>query len=430
MDNRYHLCVSREKKEYFSLPARWNPVYFGAPEDDMTPLPVEDMTVNALSRPEKTSALKDLISPEQKIAIIIDDCTRPTPAAAILSVLLPYLVENGHPRQKVTIVVAVGTHVPVSPEDLRAKVGEDVAADYRIVQHNARQEDLVPIHVPGEEMVVRINPEVAGADFKIGISSILPHPMAGYGGGPKIVMPGVANLDYIRTHHMKHTIDPRSMAGKTEDNPFQDACMRVARAAGLDFSINCVYNMQGEVTHVVAGGLGSAYAAAIQLCYEKLGVRFEEKVDITITSTYPHTHAHQFPKGLAAPDRITRETGAILLSVPTISRLPDGFVSSFTTIREKSRNNPEAFVREAMERGLPFLPDKPLEFNMAMKCVIIRPQIRTVLVSPLISREEARIMGFDYAPDLSAGIALLEKDYPEARVAIFPSGGLIVPIIN
>jgi lactate racemase len=430
MEKAYHLCTSREGKEYFSLPATWKPVHFATAGEETPLRSVEEMTRDALSRPEKTAPLAEMISPAQKIAIIIDDCTRPTPASDILAALLPYLKEHGHPSENVTIVVAVGTHVPVAAEDLTLKVGKDVVARYKIVQHNAWQEDLVPVSVPGEEREVRVNPAVAGADIKIGISSILPHPMAGYGGGPKIIMPGVCNFDYIRPHHMKNTIDPRSSAGKTEDNPFHDACMRVAHAVGLDFSINCVYNQYGEVIHIIGGSLDAAFSAAIRMCFEKLGVRFEEKVDITITSTYPHTHAHQFPKGLAAPDKITKESGAILLAVPTIHALPDEFLSSFEIIRERSHNNPQTFVREAMVQSLPFLPDKPLEFNMAIKCVIIRPEIRTMLVSSMITEAQARTMGFDYAPSVQAGIGLLEKDYPEAKVAIFPSGGLIVPVID
>jgi hypothetical protein len=176
------------------------------------------------------------------------------------------------------------------------------------------------------------------------------------------------------------------------------------------------------------GSLDTAFAAAVDTCFEKLGARFNEKVDITITSTYPHTHAHQFVKGLSAPDVITKETGAILVAVPTVSPLPPEFLNSFNVIREKSRNNPEPYVREAMTQGLPFLPDKPLEFNMAMKCAIIRPRIRTILVSPLITEEEARTMGFEYAPSVAAGVSRLENSYPEATTAIFPSGGLIVPV--
>jgi lactate racemase len=428
MDKTYHLYMARDKKEHFSLPEKWIPVHFGESEGG-PPIPsVRHMTDEALSKPVETAPLKDLVSGARKIAVIIDDWTRPTPVAGILEVLLPYLKENGVSREAVTIVAALGTHVPMTGEELEARVGRDVVSGYRIVQHNAWQEDLVPVPIPGDEKVARINPEVAKADFKIGISSILPHPMAGYGGGPKIVMPGVANFEYIRDHHMKYTIHPQSEAGRTKGNPFHEAVMKVARAVGLDFSINCIYNQQGELVRIVGGGLDKAFAAATDMCAEILGARFEEKVDITITSTYPHTHGHQLFKGLAAPDVITKETGAILLVVPIAVPILPEFLNSFDIVRERSHNNPGEFVTEAMSKGMPFLPDKPVEFNMAMSCAILRPPIRTILVSPMISQEEARTMGFEYAPSLAEGLRLLEKSYPEAKVAIFPSGGLIVPI--
>ena len=125
-----------------------------------------------------------------------------------------------------------------------------------------------PSELPGDGRVVKINPEVAQADVKIGMSSILPHPMAGFGGGPKIVMPGVCNFEFIRDHHMRHTIHPRSAAGLTKGNPFHESCLKAAQAIGLDFSINCVYNQHGEVVRIIGGSLEAAFADAVEACYE------------------------------------------------------------------------------------------------------------------------------------------------------------------
>ena len=427
MGQDYYLYFGQSKKQYFSLPAEWVPVHFVKTKEG-TPIPsVDQMTHEALSTPAGTPPLKDLIAGRQRIAVIVDDRTRPTPVAGILRVLLPYLASNGFLRENVTIVIALGTHVAMTKEELEARLGRDVVSRYKIVQHDAWQSDLVPIAIPDDGRILRINPEVARADVKIGISSILPHPMAGYGGGPKIVMPGVSNFEFIRDHHMRHTIHPRSMAGLTKGNPFHEDCMRAARAIGLDFSINCVYNQQGEVVRILGGSLETAFAASVEACSEKLGVRFEEKVDVTITSTYPHTHGHQFCKGLNAPDIVTKEAGAILIVAPTVTPVSDEFLNSFNLVKERSHNNSVDYVKEAMSKGMPFLPDKPVEFNMAMSCVILRPKIRTILVSPMITEDEARTMGLEYAPSVEEGLRLIENVYPKARVAIFPSGGLIVP---
>ena len=427
MKQNYYLYYSLSKKEYFSLPEGWVPIHFGETKEETSRSSVEQMTHDALSAPAGTSPLKDLISGAQRIAVIVDDWTRPTPVADILQVLLPYLASNGCRRENVTIVIALGTHVAMTEEELEARVGRDVISHYKIVQHNAWQSDLVPIVLPGDTRPLRINPEVARAEVKIGISSILPHPMAGYGGGPKILMPGVSNFEFIRDHHMRHTVHPRSLAGLTKGNPFHEDCMRAARVIGLDFSINCVYNQHGQVARIVGGGLEAAFTTAVGACLEKLGVRFEEKVDVTITSTYPHTHGHQFCKGLSAPDIVTKETGAIVMVAPTVTPVSDEFVNSFNLVKERSHNKSVEYVKGAMSKGMPFLPDKPVEFNMAMSCVILRPKIRTILVSPMITRTEARTMGLEYAPSVEEGLRMIKNVYPKARVAIFPSGGLILP---
>jgi nickel-dependent lactate racemase len=204
--------------------------------------------------------------------------------------------------------------------------------------------------------------------------------------------------------------------------------MRAARAIGLDFSINCVYNQKGQVIRIIGGSLEMAFTEAVEVCFEKLGHRFEEKVDVTITSTFPHTHGHQFFKGLSAPDVVTKDTGAILLIAPIVSPIPAEFINSFNVVKEKSHNHSAAYVKEALSKGMAFLPDKSIDYNMAISTVFLRPEKRTILVSPGISKDEAQIMGLEYASSIEEGLRLLQNAYPDARVAIFPSGGLIVPI--
>jgi nickel-dependent lactate racemase len=243
-------------------------------------------------------------------------------------------------------------------------------------------------------------------------------------------MPGICNFEFIRDHHMKHVGHHRSTAGVTKGNPFHEDCMRVARAVRLDYSLNCVYNPKGQIIRIIGGSLESAFEEAVNLCLQKLGHNFEQKVDITITSTYPHTHGHQLFKGLSAPDVITKNTGAILLVAPVVGPIASDFLNSFYVIQEKSHNNSAAYVKESLSRGEAFLPDKAIDFNMAMSTVFLRPKIRAILVSPHISRKEAETMGLDHSPSVEEGIKSLGKLYPNAKVAIFPSGGLIVPITS
>jgi nickel-dependent lactate racemase len=428
MKRDYYLYLGQDKRQNFTLPEGWEPLHFVETEEGTPPLSIEQMTREALSRSAGPLPFQELLSRAKSIAIIVDDATRPTPVAKILGVLLSHLWESGFSRENITIVVALGTHEAMKKDGLETRLGDDVLSHYRVVQHNARQSDLVPVQIPGDGRVLKVCPAVARADLRVGISSILPHPMAGYGGGPKILMPGVCNYEFIRDHHMKHVTHPRSVAGVTKGNPFHEDCMRVAQSIRLDFSINCVYNQKGQVVRIIGGNLEKAFEKAVNLCFDKLGCKFEEKVDVTITSTYPHTHGHQFVKGLSTPDTITKSTGAILLVAPTVAPLSAEFLGFFHMLKEKSNNNSAAYVKEALSKGIAFLPDKAIDFNMAMATVFLRPKIRAILVSPTISEKEAQTMGLEYSYSLEEGIKLLEKSYPNAKVAIFPSGGLIVPI--
>jgi nickel-dependent lactate racemase len=428
MKKDYYLYLGQDKREYFTLPKGWVPLHFVEAEEQALRPSIEQMAREALSRPTGPPPLQQMLSGVKSIAIMVDDATRPTPVREILKTLLSHLADNGFSSENITIVVALGTHEAMKREALEARMGSSVFSSYKVVQHNAWERDLVPIRIPGDGRVVKISPVVARADLRIGISSVLPHPMAGYGGGPKIVMPGVCDFEFIRDHHMKNVAHPRSVAGVTRGNPFHEGCFEVARAVGLDFSINCVYNQKGQVIRIIAGSLEKAFAEAVELCFGKLGHKFEEKVDVTITSTYPHTHGHQIFKGLSAPDIVTKDTGAILLVAPVEAPIPAEFLNSIHLIKEKSRNNPVAYVKDALSKGMAFLPDKAIDFNMAMSTVFLRPKIRVILVSPIISREEAETMGLEYSPSIEEGMRLLEKSYPKASVAVFPSGGLIVPI--
>ena len=428
MERDYYMYLGIGEKQYFSLPAAWELLHCVEDKEGTPTASVQQMTIEALMQPKGTDPFQDLLSGVKSVAVIVDDGTRPTPVKAILEVLLNRLADNGFSRKHIIIVVALGTHEAMNREALEERLGSEVLSHYKVVQHNARQSDLVPITVPGEKRMVKINPEVAQADLRVGISSILPHPMAGYGGGPKIVMPGVSDFEYIRDHHVKYVVHPRSVAGTTQGNPFHEGCMRAARAIRLDFSINCVYNQQGQIIRIIGGSLEAAFGEAVKVCFERLGHRFEEKVDVTITSSYPHTHGHQIFKGLSAPDIVTKDTGAILIVAPVVTPISAEFLNSFREVEKKSHNNAAAYVRDTLSKGKAFLPDKPIDFNMAMSTVFLRPQIRTILVSPAIPQEEAQIMGLEYASSIEEGLSLLEKAYPEATVAIFPSGGLIVPI--
>jgi nickel-dependent lactate racemase len=426
-----YLNLDQARKELFSLPGGWLPTHFGQPEEREETIPsLDEMLLEVLSKPERVSPLKDLASKAKNIVMIVDDLTRPTPTSELLRILLLYLKDSGCSHKPISVVVGLGTHDSLSREKLEINVGKEVLATCSVFQHNAKQSDLVPIPAYKGERTVHINPVVAHSDLRIGISSILPHPMAGFGGGPKIIMPGVADFESIKEHHIRNVIHPLSTLGVTKGNPFHEGCFKVAQAVGLHFSINCVYNQKAQVIRIVAGSLESAFARAVDLCFENLGHRCDHKFDVVIASTFPHIHGAQLLKGLIAPAMVTEEKGAILLVAPLVQPISQEFIDCIKEIRKISHNNPAEYIRRILSKGRAIFPDKSIDLNMALTKAFLRTETRVILVSQLVSEGDAAIMGLDHASSIEEGLSWLEEYYPHARVAIFPSGGFALPIFT
>jgi lactate racemase len=428
MAKDYHLYLGQNRKEFFALPSAWTVIHPSEDEDQGSPDAPEVLARKAIATPVGCPPLEVMAAKARQIAIVVDDSTRPTPVQSILSVLLDKLKDAGVPHGAIRIVVALGSHGSMTKEALAARLGADAVSRHRVVQHNAWQAKLIHLEVPRAEMVVKVNPAVTEAELKIGISSILPHPFAGFGGGPKILMPGVCDAESLARHHMMLAIHPRARLGVTEGNPFHESCMEVARAIGLDFSINCVYDKQGVLSAIIGGSLEAAFGEAVKVCRKTLGHRLEEKVDVTISSTYPHTHGIQFCKGLCAPGMITRTSGAILLNAPLMGRLPEEFVTSVAGLRERYGDAVGRGLRDIMSEGKLVLDDKSPEYNMALYDLLGRPRARTLLVSPTVPPHAVSRLGMESVPSVEEGVRLLEQSYPTANVAVFPSGGLVVPI--
>jgi nickel-dependent lactate racemase len=191
-----------------------------------------------------------------------------------------------------------------------------------------------------------------------------------------------------------------------------------------------VYDAGGRITAITAGSPDNAFASAVELCFKKLGHTFTDKVDVTVASVFPHTHGNQLFKGLMPASMVTRDGGGVLLFAPLAEPIPAEFLNSIKRIREASHDNPTEYIRTSLQKGLAFLPDKPMDYNMAMTNVFIRPQMRVIIVSEDVSEEEASVMGMEQASSIEEGLARLKKSFPFARVAIFPAGGLIIPVMS
>jgi nickel-dependent lactate racemase len=429
--DEYFLNLNENEKLHFSLPEGWKSVHFSQSGGEEKPIPsIGTLLEKALSQPLNSPPLSELALKAKRWVILVDDIARPTPAAKMLGILLPYLQERGLSLENLTIVVAVGTHTRMTNDQLELKIGKEIFTSCNVIQHDCHGSNLMAAAELSSGKVVRVNPSVVNADLKIALGSILPHSMAGFGGA-KMIMPGVSDYDSILEHHLTTMTHPHSALGNIKGNPFCEESRRVARMVGLDFIISCVFNQWGKVVDIVAGERESTFTKGVALSLSKLGQKITNKVDISISCTFPHVHGPQMLKALSSPSLITKEDGAIVLFAPLKGPISSEFFDAFLEVREKSNNNPVAFVKSALSRGEPILPGRAVDFNVSIISTLLKTAEKTiVLVSDKVSKEEASIMGFEFVPSLEEGLDRLCAAYPEADVAIFPSGGLVIPLTD
>jgi hypothetical protein len=240
----------------------------------------------ALDNPVGAPALPALAAGRQTVAIAIDDLTRPTRTAPLLRLLVERLTAAGIAPADVTIIMATGAHRRATRHDFQLKVGADLLRDVRVVPHDPLG-DLVASDVALGGVPVRINRAFAAADLRIGVGAVMPHPFAGFSGGGKIVVPGLADLDVLaRTH--KFALMGLSGGGSLDRNRFRNEMEQAVRRIGLHWTVNVAVNARRETAFVAAGDVVAAHRSAVAAA-ERIGAtpRPPELLNALILNAYP-----------------------------------------------------------------------------------------------------------------------------------------------
>jgi len=424
--NKYFLLDNREKV-FFKIPKGWILSTHFMPERKSAEENIQDMLQRALSSPISSPPLKETIKPQGRVALLVDDGTRPTPVHLILPPLLAVIHDLGVPQDQVDIILALGTHARLSQEEIERRLGSEVYRNYRITQHDSRAPDLVPVGVL-EGSPVKINALAACADVKIGIGTILPHP-CGFGGGPKIVMPGISDFESIMEHHLSHLDHPSSHIGMIEGNPFYEGMAKTARMAGLNCIINCIVDGFEQIIDIVFGDPLEAHKAGVERGGAFYQVPIKEEADLTLISAYPHNHGPQIFKPLIPASHATKEGGTIIMVAHCQGGLPPFFINILEKIRTEARNDLQGFVKECLKERKPVLPEASIDFNMAIFSLFLHTgNISIILVCPDIRKRDIERMGFEAEESLQDAISREAKRRPNATLNIFPAGGVLVPI--
>ena len=287
------------------------------------PLEERALVEEALAHPIGTQRLSGLAKGKKNVVVILSDHTRPVPSRLILPPMIAD-IRKGNPEAKITFLVATGCHRGTTKEELRDKLGDELYAQERIVIHDCDDEaQLVSCGTlpSGGELVV--NRIAAEADLLCAEGFIEPHFFAGFSGGRKSVLPGIASRRTVLYNHNSAFIaSDRARTGILEGNPIHEDMVYAAHRLQLAFICNVVLNGKKEVIHAVSGDALAAHEAGCRWLASHCGIR-GEKADIVITSNggYPlDQNIYQAVKGMTAAEAFVKENGTIIM----IAKSEDG----------------------------------------------------------------------------------------------------------
>ncbi len=428
----YRLIGQGRREVPFTIPDGWQVATYAELEAEDLKVSIPDLLRRAVADPVGTAPLGELLAGKNRIVIVVDDLTRPTPRRPMLAALLEFLGEQGVRDEQIDVVIGGGTHRLLSQAEIDGEFGEELCRRLRIVNHDCRADDLVSVGTLPFSGEVFVNALFAGADLRIALGSVLPHPWNGFGGGAKLVLPGVAGWDTIKRHHLALVTAKGVTYGNLTDNPFHDEVYQAGRMAGLDFIINAVYNANEDVKGIVAGDFEEAYRFGAGLCTQELGIEFQEAADVTITSAFPYCEAPQTMKPLGIATLVTKKGGTVVLYADEVlgGCYPESMLSAFGKALSLAAGDPRGLVRDYLSRGDLIAPEAPMDVNSAINTTMLfLSRVKVILVTKDSDAEQAARLGFAYAASLDEALTRVANELPRATVNILPAGGLVLPLL-
>jgi len=389
-------------------------------------LPDEPAAIQtALRNPIGVKPLRQLISPNQKVAISICDITRPSPT----DIVLPYILkELSHiPAENISILVATGTHRSNTETELIDMIGENIVKNYKIVNHDCF--DRTTLNLAGETSdgtSIWLNKVWIESDVRITCGFVEPHFFAGFSGGPKMVAPGLAGFDTIMALHNAERIgSPKAVWGITHGNPVHDTVREISKITGVNFSVDVTINKNREITSVFAGDLFEVHNAACETSKRIVMKPVEHEYDIVVTtnSGYPlDQNLYQTVKGLSAAAQIVKKGGTIICA----SECRDGLPSHGEYSKILSESNSMTKLLESINHSKTTRHDQ-WQVQVQAK---IQMRAEVLIKSDYLTDTEIRAAHFNPISNIEDALETsMVKHGKTARICVLPEGPQTVPYL-
>jgi nickel-dependent lactate racemase len=386
--------------------------------------PEREIMLRALENPIGSARLRELAVGKRRVLVLTSDHTRPLPSERTLPFLLDE-IRAGAPDAEITILVATGVHRPTTDAELREKFGDEIIARERIVVHRSDAEnEMVRLGTLPSGGELWLNKLVLWAELVVAEGFIEPHFFAGFSGGRKSVLPGIASRSTVLyNHNARFIASPHAAQGVLDGNPLHRDMLYAAERAGLRFILNVLLDGQRNIVGAVAGDKDLAHRAGCELC-GKLARVGRVGADIAVTSNggYPlDQNVYQAVKGMTAAEACVKPGGAIVMC----AELSDGHGGDVFFRWLAERKGPEEVLRDI--EGVPPENTRMDQWEAQILARVLM-KAECIFVTGEENRAMVEKMHMKWAPTVEDALAIAEARLgPDATVAVIPDGvGVIV----
>ncbi|TYO95946.1 nickel-dependent lactate racemase [Desulfallas thermosapovorans] len=376
------------------------------------------LSVAAMQNPIASPALSQLVKerrPEQ-VAIVVNDHTRPTPYRFLLAALLRDLEEAGVNKTAITFVVATGAHRGNTGEEHARSLGPAVQG-YRIINHDCRGE-LVYMGMLSNGCKLGVNPLVAGADMLILTGLIAPHELAGFSGGRKSILPGVAGMEAVSANHALLTTGGIG-AGKLDGNPVHRIMMEAMGLVRPDFIINVVADSEHRPVQVVAGDPEKAWLAGVDLCRKAVQVSGEKQAEVGLASAggYPRDiNLYQAIKSMRNAAKLITEGGTLVICAQCAQGVGNAVLENWVAGAKNPRD-----ITARLKKGF------VLGGHKAYLLAELVEKISVILISSMPGHT-VRNFFMTPAADFEEALKIVTRKHGDNyRAVVMPEAALIMP---
>ncbi len=393
------------KELELSIPEKWPVKFYNFAGYDRPPMRPEEIRA-AIASPIGSPPIRELARGKKEVVIIFDDMTRVTRIYDMVPFVLAELAEAGIPDSSIQFICAVGSHMAWDRTLLEKKLGREVLARFPVYNHNPFNK-CIYVGTTSYGTAVHASGEVMKCDLKLAIGSVVAHPNTGFGGGGKIILPGICSMETIEHFHRKefelrekYPDKQLTGMGVFDENPLRLNVEEAAALVGLDVKIDCLVNMWGETVAIFAGALKPAHKAAVSAAKAHYLTPKAGTEGIVIANTYAKAN-ESIMIGLNTAFRAASPEGS---DVVLIANAPDGQVTHYLlgTFGKTTRGN------------IALVAKVPQNVNH----VIIYSEYPDIAGRAYIEKSDKVLFMDDWGDVLKA----LEKFHPaETRVAVLPS---------